>query len=158
MTTAEIIKIIEEILSKGSFSYLSIEPKESDISGCVKIDISSDNPHELLGKDGENLLALSHLVKQILYKEDPERKENFFIDIGDFQTKKIQSIQHIARTMTERAKSFKRDIELNPMTSYERMIVHSTLADEPSVETSSEGYGKGRRVIIKYIETEDSEF
>ena len=53
--------------------------------------------------------------------------------------------------MASRAKTFKRDIELEPMSSYERMIVHSTLADDTAVRTESDGEGKFRKVIIKYI-------
>jgi predicted RNA-binding protein Jag len=53
--------------------------------------------------------------------------------------------------MSDRAKSFKIDVELDPMSSYERMIVHSYLEGVPEIKTESIGEGSSRRVVIKYI-------
>jgi spoIIIJ-associated protein len=54
--------------------------------------------------------------------------------------------------MAERARSFRYDVELSPMSAYERLIVHSALSSEPHVKTESQGEGRGRRVVIKYVE------
>jgi spoIIIJ-associated protein len=107
----------------------------------------------LIGKDGENLLALSHIIKKIVSREEgEENSERFYIDIGDYQSKKIQRVKNISMTMANRAKSFRRNVEMEPMTAYERMIVHSTLLNDRSIKTESEGEGKFRRVVIKFIE------
>ena len=52
--------------------------------------------------------------------------------------------------MAERARSFQYDVELSPMSSYERLIIHTTLSDAPNVKTESQGEGRNRRVVIKY--------
>ena len=54
--------------------------------------------------------------------------------------------------MAERARFFKKDIEMSPMTAYERMIVHSSFSDFPDIETESFGGGRDRFVVIKYKE------
>jgi spoIIIJ-associated protein len=52
--------------------------------------------------------------------------------------------------MAERARSLQYDVELSPMSAYERLIVHTTLQDAPNVKTESQGEGRNRRVVIKY--------
>ena len=52
--------------------------------------------------------------------------------------------------MAERARSLQYDVELTPMSAYERLIVHTTLQNEPHVKTESQGEGYGRRIVIKY--------
>jgi spoIIIJ-associated protein len=52
--------------------------------------------------------------------------------------------------MAERARSFQYDVELSPMSAYERLIVHTTLQNAPNVKTESLGEGRNRRVVIKY--------
>jgi len=83
---------------------------------------------------------------------EEEKDQNFFIDVGDYQNKRIQDIKNKAVVMGERARFFKKDIEMMPMTSYERMIVHSTFTDFPDIETESSGSGRERYVVIKYRE------
>ncbi len=74
----------------------------------------------------------------------------FLIDVNDFRTKQIKDIETKALMMAERARSFQYDVELTPMSAYERLIVHTTLQNAPNVKTESLGEGRGRRVVIKY--------
>ena len=50
----------------------------------------------------------------------------------------------------ERAKVFKYDVEMSPMNSYERRIIHSLFANDREISTESVGEGKVRRVVLKY--------
>ncbi len=74
----------------------------------------------------------------------------FLVDVNDYRTKQIKDLQAKALMMAERARSFQYDVELSPMSSYERLIIHTTLQDAPNVKTESQGEGRSRRVVIKY--------
>ena len=76
---------------------------------------------------------------------------NILIDINDFQKKRIENIQAIAHMMAERARYFKSNIEVDPMSSFERRIIHEFLSNEIDLKTESSGFGPSRRVVIKYI-------
>lgn len=78
------------------------------------------------------------------------KDDNFFIDVGDYQNKRVQDIKNRAVILAERARFFKIDIEMPPQTPYERMIVHSTFTDYKDIETESQGINHERRVILKY--------
>ncbi len=56
-----------------------------------------------------------------------------------------------ALNVAEEARNLKTDILMEPMSSYERMVVHSTLAGIPDISTESVGLGKDRRLKVKYL-------
>ena len=73
----------------------------------------------------------------------------FLVDIDEYRTKHIKELQSKAKMMAERARSFQYDVELSPMTAYERLIVHTALQNEPNVRTESQGEGEARQLVIK---------
>ena len=56
-----------------------------------------------------------------------------------------------ALNIAEEARNLKTDILMDPMSSYERMVVHSTLAGTPDISTESIGEGRERRIKVKYL-------
>jgi len=148
----EKIQIIENFLNRLGVSIEGVEKKESDLEGCYRYVISTPEAAILIGNKGETLGAISHILKKIIEKETEQEDENrkFFVDIGDYQNKRIQEIKNKAVILGERARFFKKDVELSPMGAYERMIVHSTFTNYPDLETQSQGLGYDRRVVIKY--------
>jgi len=89
-------------------------------------------------------------MPSVAESEVAERMPMFLVDINDYRTKQIKDLQTKALMMAERARSFQYDVELSPMSSYERLIIHTTLQDAPNVKTESQGEGRSRRVVIKY--------
>src|SRR3989344_1629997 len=73
---------------------------------------------------------------------------------NDYQEKRIQELKNRAQIMAERARFFKSNIECPPMNPYERMIIHSFFSDVPDIKTESTGFGRDRRVVIKYVSQE----
>ena len=73
------------------------------------------------------------------------------MDINGYQKKKIDNLKNMAHMMSERAKYFKSNIEIDPMPAFERRIIHMFLENEKDIKTESEGEGSNRRVVVKYI-------
>ena len=71
------------------------------------------------------------------------------LDINDYHKKRIEEVKDLARMHAQRVRYFKKDIEMRPMNSYERRIVHTVLQEYPDIETESVGAGLERRVVIK---------
>lgn len=155
MDQQQLHNLIDEFLRKMSIDFESIDRAESELPEYTKFIINTPDSGILIGKDGEHLTALGFVIRKVIEKHSGEEiAPKFFIDVGGYQSNKIQKIQKVARIMADRATSFKRDIELPPMTSYERMIIHSTLSDSSNINTESEGQGRSRRVIVRYVEGE----
>ena len=110
----------------------------------------------LIGSEGATIYALNHLIKKMVWKKlnsgtnaGADKKINFFVDVNDYQGQNIEKIKTQALNLVEKVNLFKRDIEMEPMSSYERMVVHTLLADESNVFTESIGEGDFRRLVIK---------
>lgn len=157
METLPIKKTIEDILSLLDVSYeLTIINDES--TGTICFHIKTGDPHILIGRDGAHLAALSHIIKRIADKANSTTKEqtSFVVDVNNYQGKKTEELKSKAAMLAERARYFKSDVEMSPMTPYERMIIHSIFSNTKDIKTESMGEGKNRRVVIKYIAIEDT--
>lgn len=144
-------EIIEELLKKLTVDFEEVVVCDDD-NNNFRFAIKSNDSGILIGSDGKNIKALNSIIKQIVRKNN-ENKEgciNFFVDVNDYQTKNIEKIKNKALETAQKAVVFKRDIEMEPMTSFERMIVHSALADNPNIETESAGEREFRKVVIKF--------
>ncbi len=155
MQELEIQKVIKECLSAMNIPCEGIDVSDSPLSGCRKFVVKTPESRFLVGDGGEHLLALNHVVKRIVLQKCPPETEapKFYIDINNFQEKLLEDLKTRATIMCERARSFKTNIELPPMSSYERMLVHSYLQNLPDIVTESAGVGRERRVVIKYKES-----
>ena len=114
--------------------------------------VSTPDSAVLIGERGARLLALNHLVKRIIERELKDENISFLIDVNDYQKKRIDDIRIKAHMLAERARYFKSSVEMDPMYSYERMIVHAEFTEMPDIATESAGHGKDRHVVLKYIE------
>lgn len=116
------------------------------------INILAEDQNLLIGYKGETLMALSHVLKKIADKEQgaDDEKLSFIVDVNGYQKRRIDDIKDKARILSERAKYYKSSVEMDPMSPYERMIVHSLFSEDKSITTSSTGFGKDRRIVIVY--------
>ena len=150
MNETNIRQIIEDTLDLLGVGYDGVEILDSGIGAYPRYVIKSDESGLLIGQKGETLLALNHVVKKMVAKKNGEEDANFFLDVNDYQDRLIQEIRSKVLILKERAKLFQRDVEMEPGSAYERMIVHSACAGDPEIETESCGQGRSRRVVIKY--------
>lgn len=148
MKSEELKGILKEALEKLGASYDDIE--ETSLDGGFGFNVVTKNSGMLIGHRGENLSALNHIVKKIASKSDEEVRVS--IDVNGYLEAANRALKSKVSILAERAKSFKTSVEMEPMSPFERMMVHSFLAADPHIETKSVGEGKKRRVVIKYKE------
>jgi spoIIIJ-associated protein len=149
----DVAGILEGVLKSIGAPYKDISRIE--IAGQQIYMITAEDGKLLIGSHGDTIHAIDHLVKKIVEKQLPaggaeEDGMHFLVDINEYRTRQIRDLQTKALMMAERARSFQYDVELSPMSAYERLIVHTTLQDAPNVKTESQGEGRNRRVVIKY--------
>ncbi len=143
------IELIEELLRKMEISYERVEVVTAGPSSLYLV--SSTESPLLIGNRGETLRALNYLVRRIIEsKFGEEHGHSVTVDVGGYQKRKIEEVQNNARMLAERVRLFRSSVEMSPMSSYERMIVHALFSEDPEVMTESEGAGPHRHVVIKY--------
>jgi spoIIIJ-associated protein len=157
MSTDEIQNLIKELVGKTTVQVNEISITEENPRN-IWVSLQVSEPHFFISNDGEGLQALNHLIHRII---EPKRAEGMetqlsqgvLIDINGFQKKHIDNIRAVAHMMSERARYFKSNIEVDPMSAFERRIVHEFLSEAHDLKTESVGVGRSRRVVIKYIGT-----
>jgi spoIIIJ-associated protein len=157
--SADIESILKEVLDAIGLPYKGIT--RGEIAGQTVFSIESDDGRQLIGMHGDTIHAIDHIVKKIAEQRSApkerdlavgtaEREPMVLIDVNDYRGKQIKELQMKAVMMAERARSFQYDVELSPMSAYERLIIHTALQGAPHVKTESQGEGRNRRVVIKY--------
>lgn len=124
---------------------VEVETKENEITYSVK----GEKLGKLIGYHGENIQALQMLLSGI--KTRGEGPVRLYLDIDGYKANRNQSIVDLANKVAEQAIKIERNIHLDPMSAYDRRIVHTTLQDRDDVTTESTGEGEKRHVVIKPI-------
>ena len=141
----KIKKIVKEFFSKISFkAEIEIEEKEN----VIFIGLKTEEPKILIGSQGKTLFLIQHLLKKILQKEINEK---FFIDldINDYKKKKIEFLKEKARLAADEVLLTKQQKVLEPMSAYERRIIHLELSSYQGITTESTGQEPQRAIIIQ---------
>ncbi len=151
MDHEKIKEIIEKLLTSMGMRFEEVSHADVPESKHVRFTVTSEDSGLLIGSKGENLGAFNYIVRRIVSQGAGEGAEvKFFVDVNGYHEKALEGIKAKAKIMSERARSFKADIELEPMSSYERMLIHSYLDGAPDIKTESKGEGASRRIVIKY--------
>lgn len=140
-------KIVEELLSKMGFK-VEIELIESD-QGFIN-NILTEESSLLIGRGGENLKALQHIVNLISYQESiDEELEKIFLDVNNYRKKQKESLLVLVDRVSEQVLRTGMPEVLRPMSGYERRTVHLELTKNPGLMTESIGEEPNRRIVVK---------
>jgi len=142
-------EILDKLDIKGNIFIVTNAMPDDDDSVCVQIQ-SKDSGY-LIGKSGNNLFALQHLVRIVVSKRLDE-KLNFIVDVNSYIENQREDIMERAASAIAEVEETGKEIELSPMNSYERRLVHVKVSRKNSVESESLGEGLERRVLIKLAE------
>jgi spoIIIJ-associated protein len=118
-----------------------------DAGGFIAADVAPDNTALFIGQKGETIDALQYLVNLSAFRERPYFKR-VVLDAEGYRQRRVEAIQGMAHRTARRAVRERRTVEMPPMNSAERRVVHLFLSENPGVTTESEGSGDNRRVKV----------
>ena len=114
----------------------------------------SDKNNILIGKNGQTLVALTNILKQMIYNE-LGKYPYLLLDVENYKEKKISNIERTAKRVAREVAKTKIDAALENMNSYNRRIIHNVLTNYKNIVTVSEGEEPNRHVVIKYVESKE---
>jgi spoIIIJ-associated protein len=114
------------------------------------VDISGDDLGILIGRRGQTLDALEYLAGIAAFPGGTTRK-HVEVDAEGYKDRRRKQIERVALRKAEEAAKRGRAVQLDPMTSAERKIVHLVLRDRVDVMTASEGREPNRAVVISPV-------
>ncbi|MFZ0140872.1 MAG: R3H domain-containing nucleic acid-binding protein [Aeromicrobium sp.] len=127
----------------------------ADLDGDIDMDVDGDRAavsivggdlKHLVGQDGNVLEALQELTRLAVYRETGERSR-LMLDVDGYRAARREELVRIAESAIEQVKTNGEPMPLDPMTPFERKVVHDTVADAGLV-SESEGEEAGRHVVI----------
>ncbi len=116
----------------------------------VNFQLESEKAALLIGKRGQTLNALQQLAQLVANKYANQFKV-VRVDVGDYRSRRQQSLEHLADRMADRAIRTGRKVQLEPMPPYERKVIHHMLSSRLDIETYSEGSEPYRYLVIEPI-------
>ncbi len=113
----------------------------------IEIEIKATNSAKVIGKHGDVLDAIQSLAGAVANTGREEYKK-VLVDCENYRQQREETLKKLAEKLAAKAVEKGRKLNLEPMTPYERRIIHSALADNTEVKTVSEGKEPNRYVSV----------
>lgn len=151
--TEEAITIAKENIEKflkeflPNFSDEKLEYKIYNDKYYIFVDIIGEKTNSLIGYRGENLNALQTLLGAVS-NVNIEEKIRVILDISGYREKRKKILEELAEKIAKTVEKTRKKVVLEPMSAYERKVIHSKLQDNKRVSTESIGEEPNRKVVI----------
>lgn len=116
-------------------------------SETAKLNVKGDDLGVLIGRRGEKLASLQHLVNLIIARREGQTFR-IAIDVENYRGRREDQLRDVARRAAERVLASGKIIQLEAMPAVERRIVHMALVENPRVRTQSVGVEPNRRIVV----------
>ena len=116
--------------------------------GEIHIDINGKDSACVIGKRGQTLDAIQYLTR-VVVNRDEENYTKIVVDAGEYRAKREATLAKLAKRLADKVTRTGKPVKLEPMSPYERKIIHSALQNHKKVTTRSEGKEPYRRVVIQ---------
>lgn len=126
---------------------LDAEAKLTSDDDNTVITLESKNSSSIIGYRGEVLDAIQTLAGAAANINRKDYKK-VVVDCENYRDKRTDTLVKLAKRLEEKATAIRREVILEPMSPYERRIIHTTLADSATVTTRSDGKEPNRYVVI----------
>lgn len=131
------------LLLEGSY-----EIEETD--DAFNVYIETEDAGRLIGARGESLEGLQLIVNQIIYKKgDNQNFKRAIIDVSGWKKQREEDLTRRAKELIKEVVDTGKSLELEPMSSWQRRVVHMVVGETEGVASESIGEGRDRHVVIK---------
>ncbi len=137
-------EFVKEIARLMQFD-ITTEVYEKDGSTVIKL--NSNDSSNIIGYRGEVLDAIQTLAGASMNIGKDEYKK-VVVDCENYRDKREETLISLAKKLEEKATEMRREVILEPMSPYERRIIHTALANSETCTTKSDGKEPNRYVII----------
>jgi spoIIIJ-associated protein len=142
-------EILETLMSHLGFEGVTVEIREGETSRLNVVGEGADREAlgSLIGRKGERLSALQHLVNLMLSRRTGQWTR-VLVDVEDYRGRRERQLADLAARAAERVTETGKMLQLEPMPALERRWVHLALRDNDNVSTQSIGEEPNRRVVV----------
>lgn len=131
-------------------SKVLVEEKEDEIF----YEIKGEDAHKLIGYRGDCLNSIQYLISLVNSKNNRHSKK-VRLDIDNFKDKRKESLEALAGRMAKKVLKTRHSARLEPMTAYERRIIHTIIQTYPELTSYSTGEEPNRYLTITIKQSEE---
>jgi spoIIIJ-associated protein len=126
--------------------HMGLRAAPDSLEDSPMISIEGQDADILVGRHGDGLKALEYLLNLAL--RFPGEEPRVRLDSGGYRERRKQSLERLAVAAAHKVAERGTPLRLDPMLSWERWVIHTTLKDSPDVETQSVGESPDRKVVV----------
>ncbi len=137
------LEFVDEVLKRMNFdAHSAMSETERNM-----IDIQGEDAADyVVGRYGDALKGMEYIVNLAL--RDPKSEPRIKIDSCGYRERRTKSLERLAEATARQAVKYGRPVRLDPMASWERWVIHTTLKKRSDVTTESVGESPSRKVVV----------
>jgi spoIIIJ-associated protein len=122
--------------------------EEHKLEEGLLLEVKTEDAGRLIGRQGQTLADLQYITNRLLFQQDTTVPK-VMVDVGGYRAQAREALVKKAQNAAEKVRRWGDTVELEPMTAFDRRVVHQALKDDPDVETHSvEVEGSEKKAII----------
>lgn len=122
--------------------------EEHTLEDGTLLEVKNEDSGRLIGRQGQTLSDLQYITNRLLFQQDVTAPK-VLVDVGGYRAQAREALVKKALEAAEKVRRWGDVVELEPLSAFDRRIVHHALKDDPGVETHSvEVEGTDKKVIL----------
>ncbi len=136
---------LEKVLETLGFN---VTVEEHVLDDGILLDVKTEDSGRLIGRQGQTLSDLQYITNRLLFQQDAAAPK-VMVDVGGYRAQARDALVKKAKEAAEKVRRWGDVVELEPLSAFDRRIVHQALKDDPSIETHSvEVEGTEKKAIL----------
>ena len=122
--------------------------EEQSMEDGILLDVKTEDSGRLIGRQGQTLADLQYIANRLIFQQDPAAPK-IMVDVGGYRAQARDALVKKAKDAAEKVRRWGDVVELEPMSAFDRRVIHQALKDDPGVETASvEVEGTDKKAIL----------
>jgi spoIIIJ-associated protein len=122
--------------------------EEHSMEDGILLDVKTEDSGRLIGRQGQTLADLQYIANRLIFQQDPTAPK-IMVDVGGYRAQARDALVKKAKDAAEKVRRWGDVVELEPMSAFDRRVIHQALKDDPGVETASvEVEGTEKKAIL----------
>lgn len=122
--------------------------EEHHMEDGILLDVKTEDSGRLIGRQGQTLSDLQYITNRLLFQQDPSAPK-IMVDVSGYRAQAREALVKKAKEAAEKVRRWGDVVELEPLSAFDRRIIHQALKDDPTIETHSvEVEGTEKKAIL----------
>jgi|YelNatPaOPRAMG01_1025707.scaffolds.fasta_scaffold05833_11 spoIIIJ-associated protein len=139
--------LLEGLLSR---MYIPVDIELREEAERIILNVRGDGSGLLIGKKGQNLDAIQHIVSKAMSRQG-NGKKMIVVDVESYRKRREEALVNLAHRLAQEVKKTKKKVTLGNMNAHDRRIIHLALQGDSTLITKSRGEGEMRKIVIMPI-------